>query len=193
MRYGLGWARLDQGLAAWLIAGRPKDGPALRLLDDVWARDGQLEWLVAWLARGALGGTNYPGDLVEPGLPATAVDWTNREGWIASATREAASTGIINPTGTGSDELHLTGCCSGPQAEPPDGAIRIADDVRPVLVADGGVGWYAALDLAAFPVPLAGVEVVSLSLGLIGSFTRSRDTGRWYLASTGEHWHKIGN
>lgn len=197
MRYALGWSRLDQGLAAWLMAGRPRTSPSLRLLDDVWARDGQLEWLVAWLGRASLGQVGSAeglDGLVVPRLSATSVDWRTLEGWLDAVERAAATTGISNPISGGGNPLHLSGHCYGPLADLRPGVVRYCDGSLPMVVVDGGVGWYSALAQAPVPSgPGEMVDVVSLSLGWIGTFTRSPETGRWYRADTDPFWHMAGN
>jgi len=47
--YSFGWTKPYRGLKWWLDAGRPTQDLRLDLIEQTWATDGQLNWLLAWL------------------------------------------------------------------------------------------------------------------------------------------------
>lgn len=194
MRYAIGWRRVDQGLAAWLQAGRPTTGPSLRLLNDVWARDGQLPLLLAWLARESLAGNGDVQDLA-PSEPPSVIDWRTHATWIDAVSAEAQRGYAYSPISPGGgDPLHLSGLCNGP-LDPPDGPDP--DEItlnETVVVVDGGRGWYAALEgvFDASGLNGPGVDVFSRSLGWLGTFRRSPETGRWHRDDVDPYWHSVG-
>lgn len=188
MLYGLGWQRPDQGLVSWLLQGRPHANPALTLLDEVWVRDRQLEWLLAWLARGTLTG---PALSPTPSTGTTTLDWHEYEPWIMGVQRQAESTHIPSPISASSDALHLSAHCHGPEESPEPGGTRVVDGPRPVLIADDGRGWYRSL--CEQPDSAPPIDVMSRSLGFVGTFGRDPSTGRAHLAQVSPNWHAAGN
>jgi hypothetical protein len=107
MLYGWGWSHPEQGLAAWPNAGRPRTAPVLALLNDVWASDGQLEWLAAWLGQCSLGQPTW-GPVAEKPPLSPYLDWGNHMEWVKATERTAARSGVPSPLSAGSDALHLT-------------------------------------------------------------------------------------
>lgn len=189
MLYGLGWRRPDQGLAAWITQGLPRDNPALVLLDEIWARDGQLDWLAAWLARTTLSGPQLSQDT--PAASPTAIDWNGHRPWIDRMQSQADVSGIPSPIASSHDPLHLRRHCRGPREEGDPGTIRFVEGPRPVVVADQGRGWYQAV--SALEPAGKSIEVVNLTWGTLGSFTQSTSTGFVHLANVRADWHLAGN
>ena len=197
--YSFAWARPDRGLRSWYDAGQPTADRRLRLIADTYLADGQLDWFAAWLWSTTMPPFGYQHWMQDAGFasssgPLVEVDraWCEYQERIASASRVPA------PIGGGSDPLHLQGHCTGP-LEYPDAVasmnISTHGDGRAVLVVDSAVGWYRSLIAQANALPSDPqpwiVDVVITSVGWIGAFTRSPQTGLWYI---GDHaLHLAGN
>ena len=175
LRYGLGWTRPDQGLAAWLEADRPLDDPALTLLDQVWARDGQLEWLLEWLIQQA------------PTPSGAVIDWRPLEPWRRQVIAQAERSGIPNPCTGGTDPLHLSLHAGGPEEGSPGSVpLSVGTDV---LFASNGLGWFTWLGQHC----TRPMRVFTPDLGEVGTFGRSPWTDLIRLANVSEEWHQAGN
>jgi hypothetical protein len=182
LRYSLGWTDPGLGLKWWYRNGKPTDGDVrLGLLSEIWDRDGQLELFLAQV------GAN-------PHEDAQAA-----KRWLA-AQREIAAAASWPPFGGGSDPLHLAGhrFPEWPDAaESTTALLRTDKQTRSaVLIMDTYVSWYRLLDSAADQLPLIGdrswhVDVVVRPVGWLGTYRRSRVTGRWF--SGPHHLHTRGS
>jgi hypothetical protein len=119
--------------------------------------------------------------------------------WDEDASRTVWGSDIL---GIGGDVMHLRDHVTLPLAEPGHHELVIGTaptQVRPgraVLLLDGYLGWYSALhqrghELSSKPGHRSWqVDVVCRPLGWLGTFRRSRRSGRWFA---GQHrWHELG-
>jgi hypothetical protein len=103
----------------------------------------------------------------------------------------------------GTDSLHLSEHLRTQLLEPGTRPVRLAGgrDVTStkhthLLLADGG-GWYEALHQNGDRLPVRPdgrswrVDVTSATLGYIGEFRKSRETGRWFAGNHSSHM--LGN
>lgn len=189
--YSLGWTHPGAGLRWWYDAGFPRDDARLRLIDDIWgaAGDQQLDWFAAWLwTAGAEFGIGAVDSEPLAARPPVDRQWVERQ---ASA---AENWGGPSPLVGGSDPLHLSAHWKGPLERPLSAPMLLrseADTAQAVLVTDSMAGWYQALSEAGAALPPLGdrswrVDVVVRPAGWLGTYRRSRATGRWFA---GRHRH----
>ncbi|MFD1535295.1 hypothetical protein [Pseudonocardia aurantiaca] len=193
--FGCGWPRPDLGLARWLDAGRPSTDARLALVDRWWGAD--VVELVAWspglsfpkiVERVAV--ETVPGVTLQP-LPAE---------WINKLNRAAGWDGQLD--GWGNDSMHLQMHVITPVAGTAShrfvaGLPRLPSEPgRGVLLLDEYLGWYATLYRVgdALPPTPSGrswqIDVVCRPLGWLGTYRKSRLSGRWFA---GRHrWHELG-
>ncbi|WP_062460833.1 hypothetical protein [Demequina soli] len=191
--YRLGWADIGLGLRRWRDLGMPVDDPTLALVAALWDADGLLDNAVAQFASNAL--THQP-----PG----SWDWrgepvldTETRAWRDAFDRrwpEEHVFDIYQPDA--GDGLHL----AGHLAQSPSGSatltVRSSADRTAILECLSASGWYA--DLAALGDALPGldsaswkVDVYVRSIGWMGTFRKSRETGYWF---SGRHRvHALGH
>ncbi len=201
LRYSLGWLQPGKGLRWWYDAGRPLDGPQLALIHDLWDNDGQLDWLAAWLwTRPADDLSNFEGVAAPHVLAsATAAEGVGAEvRWLEEQRRLAEDHGGSNPLTGGSDPLHLSVHWTGPLEEPARPAVFSSDGAtrQATLVLTSMTGWYRALADAGATLPALGghswrVQVLVPSVGSLGTYRRSWDTGIWF--SSRHRIHARGN
>jgi hypothetical protein len=193
LTYSFGWTRHDRGLRWWYDAGRPVDDPRLALISAVWERDGNLlayaEWSharVEWFGHQALSEwTDYDG---RPDVLST--DWQQR----LRAVGERFQTDGTSPHGN-----HLEGGdhAAGPAAQRYDATLTVTDRAarRAVYTSTSALGWYRGLAELGRDLPALGnaswrVEVYVQSIGFLGVYRRSRQTGLWF---SGRHrFHTVG-
>lgn len=196
--YSLGWIRPERGIIAWQIDGTPDDDARLQLLAEVWDGDGMLDWFHAWTyGQHSKEVTDRLGELV--GFYDDDEDSPMTPGWDEDQKDLADASGIPAPCSHGGyDPLHLSAHLAGPLEEPPRRVELIRTEPRArraVLLLDSMVGWYRALAMEGDALPDLGerswhVEVVIRSVGSLGVYRRSRETGIWFA---GPHrYHVLG-
>lgn len=194
LQYSFGWRRPDRGLRWWYDEDHPTDDRRLRLIAGTYLADGQLDWYAAWLWRWHENMRSYHqtvlhglADAADDGIPIEV----DRE-WLLSQESAAASSGIPDPLSGGTDPLHLSSHAGGP-VENVDAPVQMRRSGRGsrsgVLVCDSAVGWYRALFEEASKLPSISdhrwrIDVVIKSIGWIGTYRRSPETGLWYV---GDH------
>jgi hypothetical protein len=194
LTYSLGWRKPERGLKWWYDTGKPTDDLRLELISDVWDRDGQLDWFVAWLLSSDLWHKVVRNLLPEWEIPIKRIDIDQT--WIARTCEAAMASGIHNPAG-GGDSLHLSVHNSWPMSEPAATRLLRSDvsERHAVLFVDSMVGWYSALLSHGAELPPLGdrswyVDVVARPVGWLGTYRRSRVTGIWF---SGRHrFHTVG-
>ena len=193
LAYGLGWRRIDVGLRRWTEQGRPIDDERLAVVSGIWGA--QLDDLVDWLSRA--GG----GQLAEMIASRLGVDWP-ADTEPTSDSQPAPPIRDGSDFGGGTDPLHLlvhafTGVGElTDSAERPTWELHRGADGHASLLIDRYSGWYGVLHEVGADLPhLMGdrswrVDVVVKPLGWLGTYRRSRLTGRWF---SGRHRvHELG-
>lgn len=198
--YTLGWIRPERAFLTWQIDGEPTDDVRLQLLSEVWSADGMLDWLHAWTYdRNIKSSTDRLGELV--GFYDDDEDSPMTESWDEDQKDAADASRIPAPVGHGGyDPLHLSAHLDGP-LQSPDGnveLVRTDSQLRQaVLLLDSMVGWYRALVDSGGELPDLGdrswhIEVVVRSVGSLGIYRRSRQTGIWFAGPHRYHLLGIG-
>lgn len=191
LTYSLGWSRPDKGLYWWMNSGKPTDDLRLRLLADVWDRDGHLEWLLAWLVAG-VGGQQSPLEPLCRSYDSTplAID----PQWVKRQLQEHEHNEWVHPEG-----LHLGGHHLTSMADPPPGGRIVVVSQsrrRATFTTPSMTGWYRALNRARQHLPQPDkidwtVDVYARTVGWLGPYRRSWSTGLWIA---GPHrFHAVGN
>ncbi len=186
----LGWARPDLGVQRWVAAGRPTDGPQLMVLDRWWGEDALA--LAAWMQS-----SEYP-----QGYSRTIHERTGTGAFATPDTAPVRARPEWHNMLDGGDALHLGHVLDhllGPGVSPegPQPGRLVHD--RPTsshrdahLVLDTYCGWYGSLarlgaDLPSRPDGRSWrLHVTVKPLGFLGTYRRSRQTGRWFA---GRHEH----
>ena len=189
--YSFGWSNPGRGLLRWYQTRRPADDVRFRLLTDLWLADGSLDAFTFWLLTG---GESFvalePATLAGQPPPDTSGQEYDRA-WLATWLAAAAT------EQTAGDGLHLAVHCGGPLEEVrvPSALLNSSKaDRRAVLIVDSMRGWYRTLSEVKLP-DLGDrswyVDVVAKPVGHLGTFRRSRETGRYFA---GPHrYHILGN
>ena len=213
--YSFGWSRADLGLAHWYFSGRPDTDvdDRLALIDAVWVDDGRFEEILALMLRTGLSGYDGLSHHLEevrrigatgttgPLAPHTFVRREPPADFVSGVERRVAERGDLERdilTG-GSDPLHLSAHRAGPLRRTDlDRSVRermVVDGStgRAVLHLDGMLGWYRALAQLGSELPDRGerswkVDVHVATVGHLGTFRRSRDTGLWF---SGRHRYHL--
>ena len=194
----LGWTRPDRGLRWWYDQGKPVDDSTLQLVSEVWDGDGfGADFYLAWLLE------RQPRfDLSTPG--ASWAEWnadtdTLSERW-AQWHRETTTSaqklqGVTLVVGGGSDPLHLTGHFGEQGTPDPHAYLTRVDQTsrRAVFVTSTMDAWYSDLMQRGDALPTTGIEswkvdVFVKSVGFLGTYRKSFDTGLWF---TGRHRHHM--
>ncbi len=185
----LGWVRPDVGIQRWIAEGRPTDTPQLMVLDRWWGEDALA--LTAWTQR-----SSYA-----QGYSGTIHQQTGR-GPVSPPVRTRAEWGTMPDDG---DALHLghllehlLGLGAIEVGNPQSGRLvhdlPTGIDRDAHLVLDTYCGWYGTLarlgtDLPSRPDGMSWrVHVTVKPLGFLGTYRRSRRTGRWFA---GRHQHHM--
>lgn len=191
--FGLGWPRPDVGLARWLNAGRPTDDPILRVIDQWWGDD--VKDAVAWACHTPVF-PNFCQTLA--GSVGTRVTSTPLRDLYAERRRDPDWGQVW---GGGGDSMHIShfmmDAWNGPVADPPGSLFHEGNPSRVmILLLPRYGGWYSALAAHGATLPNRDdgrswqVKVVIEPLGVLGTFRRSRATGRWF---SGRHRvHELG-
>ena len=113
LRFSLGWARPDKGLWWWYQENKPRTDPRLRVLADVYDRDGHLDGFCAWLWKGQ-GGVPSPFGFEELGWHDSGDRVAADPQWIEDQLRRVRESGLPGTSEGGWDPLHLSGHCHVP-------------------------------------------------------------------------------
>ena len=195
LRSLLGWSNPAKGLAWWYQAQKPTlDSELLRITMQLWGQGDALDFYTAWAWKQEDGQVN-------DGFDATRL-FADENWWTAfRARREPAwqdpyyggtnplhlGHSDFDPFGGASAELDLTSCW------------ELHHDIgtrRAVLVVDHIGVWRGVLKRAGARLPDLGnhswyVQIFDRQYGSLGTFRRSRVTGRWFQ---GKHSiHVVGN
>lgn len=185
----LGWSDIGLGLPRLYEGKRPAvESPHLDLFEQVWNDRGQLDLFALWAwHRGvrvkAVGSSGER-------APETFRD----RDWYAHFLERYPGHGAAydhDPYHGGTNPLHL-GHCLGAFDEARGGELSVSSAAGQgaVLMLDAARGWYTALSRLN-PPPVAEyswrVDVVVRPLGWLGTFRRSRYTGRWFAGKHSVH------
>lgn len=194
LTYSFGWTRHDRGLRWWYAAGKPVEDVRWALIDEVYERDGLLlryaEWChdrLSFFDQQALAAwTDYDGrsDELQP-------EW-ERELASAKTSTEASAD---SPHGM---HLEAGDHSAGPSALGYRAELVVVSKSPPraIYTSDSILGWYRGLVELSASLPEAPnrswrVDVHVASVGLMGTYRRSRQTGLWF---SGQHrYHTVGN
>ncbi|WP_146220442.1 hypothetical protein [Geodermatophilus normandii] len=189
----LGWVRPDLGVQRWIAAGRPTDTPQLSVLDRWWGDDALA--LVSW-AQTSHSLDKYSRLIHErTGTGAVATP-------VVTAVRARPEWRSMLD---GGDALHLghvlehlLGIEAADGGHPQLGRLvhdlPTGTDRDAHLVLDTYCGWYGTLARLGAGLPSRPdgrswqVHVTVKPLGYLGTYRRSRKTGRWFA---GRHQHHI--
>lgn len=201
LTYSLGWTRHDRGLMGWYDAGKPTDDPRFALILRVWERDGMLERYLEWSCTkpSQMGPLNELTRQFDSTPLKLSTDWQRRFSQIRI---EQAAENSVATTADGKHletTIHTAGpILTGPQREQKLSEMIVADSERrrAVFISDTAYGWYA--DLANQGGELQGdsnrswyIDVFVRTIGFLGTYRRSRQTGLWF---SGQHrYHSVGN
>ncbi|WP_153559237.1 hypothetical protein [Roseimaritima sediminicola] len=194
LRSLLGWSNPAQGLAWWYQNGKPiTDSRLLELVTRLWGCDDAVDFYAAWAWSSSEPAT---------GKPQAGATFPDGSWWTQFRQRPRPS--WPDPYHGGNNPLHL-----GPSDAEPFGGIEDEPDRkhawhlfhdeptrRAVLIVDHIGIWRDALNRADARLPDVGnhswyVEVFDRQYGRLGTFRKSRVTGRWFQ---GKHRiHMAGN
>jgi hypothetical protein len=193
LTYGvLGWVQPDVGIQRWLAAGRPTDTAELMVLDRWWGEHALA--LTAW-AQTSPSPAHYSHEITERTAsvvtaPAETEPVRAMPEWhrMLDGGTDPLHLGHVldHLLGPGLTEGGLTGHLLN---DPPTGGPREAS-----LVMDTYSGWYSRLTQLGKELPHRPdgrswrVHVTVKPLGYLGTYRRSRDTGRWFA---GRHAHHL--
>lgn len=194
LAYGTGWTRLDLGTRAWREQGYGPISPVLTLVGEILAD--RLDELTAWLCTSELAGhvevsIGHAVGVSPPGLRREA------PAWALDLVQRLEGTDEQDPISGGTDPLHLSSHATAPidDASTP-GTVYLAPDAHPpeaALHLASYRGWYRELARVgdALPPDPSGrswrVSVVCEPVGHLGTFRRSRVSGRWFRDRHGIH------
>ena len=185
----VGWSCLPTGLAWWYQAGQPNlDDPRLGLVLDRWNSRGELDFFAAreWETGGHTG-------FLDQEETWKAIDYEPRDGWRREL-QSRQSQLEHNPYGGGYNRLHLghsdwlgENIPSGQPKHSHDPATRQATLIVSVFDL-----WQHELRAFGENLPSLGdrswtVEVFDRKVGFLGSFRKSRVTGRWFQGKHSIH------
>lgn len=190
----LGWSDVGLGLKRLYEGKRPAvESPYLDLVEHVWNDRSQLDLFAMWAWQRNV--------RVKPTQTWPACQDSERRpdafrdgDWYAGFLRRYPDYGMPydhDPYHGGSNPLHLGHALGAFDQAPRADFLRSSpSDGRAALLLDAARGWATALDKT--DVPALGdrswhVDVVVRPLGWLGTFRRSRVTGRWYVGKHSVH------
>jgi hypothetical protein len=195
--FGCGWPRPEIGIRRWLEAGQPAVDPRLAVVKRWWGP--ATAELAAWACRK---GSHFRAFTDVTSLEtATDIDQSPSPDYWKAVRSE---TNWVNTWGGGTDAMHLVdhalSAVNGNELTA--GRLVIGElptTSRPgtaVLLLDGYAGWYGALHRHGEALKCAPgerswrIDVVCRPVGWLGTYRRSRTSGRWFA---GQHqWHELG-
>lgn len=195
LAYSLAWPSLGLGASRWVHLAQPSEDPRLSLIDEMLGdrRNELAAWLMTseWPKQIADGAADAAG--APPHEPDLAVD----QEWLDAleSDHQARSAGW-GPFGGGTDPMHLAAHSLAPAADTREGDAWLkADpsDRRAVLVVKQYAGWYGALGRLGSTLPPRAdgrswrVDVLCRPVGWLGTYRRSRKTGRWFAGRHSVH------
>ena len=188
--YGLGWAYPVRGLARWDQTGRPTDEPVLAAVQRWWGS--HLDDYLAW------GAGNKPGEYEGPDLSLGRQQVPVRGTLFQQYWHRTVDQDWIDVWGhPGDNRFHLPLHTRIPwedSGEPVPPVLRHGKNVQQAIVLDRYPGWYRAL-MYTGEGTIGGrsrrVDVVVRSLGWLGTYRKSRDTGLWFRGT--HSLHLLGN
>lgn len=194
LTYSFGWTRHDRGLRWWYDAGNPTEDPRFALIEAVWERDGSLLAYTEW-CHSRLGMFGHQ----------ALTEWTEYDGRsdVLSSEWQRRLRSVSEQQdfdGTSPHGKHLEGGdhSAGPAVRGHDSALTITDRTsrRAVYTSRSALGWYRGLVELGESLPVLRnaswrVDVYVQSIGFVGTYRRSRQTGLWFA---GQHrFHLVGN
>jgi hypothetical protein len=192
--FAKGWARPDLGLARWLDLGQPDDDPVLKIVNRWWGP--RAVEVLAWSSWSHT--LTRMAEQISEATHTAIQDVLLPDRWAEVRRSDEWETAW----GCGSDCMHLSTHAVTPVWDVPDGgdaeliASRAGGAPRAVLALPSYAGWYATLSRLGSRLPPRSdgrswrIDVVVRPLGYLGTYRRSRETGRWF---TGQHrWHELG-
>lgn len=195
--YRLGWSAPHRGLQRWYELGKPIDDPTLCFIAYVWGRDSALDIYFEWLLRRRpifnLTTTQPWADVDPAALPE---EWNL---WLRNfrGSSESSRFEWFNNAG-GGDPLHLTAHFEQVKTSQ-DESVLLVDPRqrdRAHLITSSVTSFYRELHSYSAALPMVGlhswkVDVHAPSVGVLGTFRQSAETGLWF---TGRHQvHAMGN
>ncbi|MCD2168275.1 hypothetical protein LPW41_01040 [Microbacterium sp. JC 701] len=186
----LGWKDPGSGLRAWYDQGRPEGDPTLDFISSVWGADKTLDIYLAWATLNHEHVSN-----LEPGKPSRAPSevWQRWARGIQDRRDLELLTGGGNPPHLGSALDETTSIRdAGHQS-----VLTITDSrTRRGVFLTGEEGFYEDLTNRWSELPEVApsnwrIDVFNRQLGFIGTYRKSRATGRLHV---GKHSvHMLGN
>lgn len=190
--FGLGWSRPDVGLARWFCAGRSVEDGILELVNCWWGD--RTEHVLAWAGHSPM--LKRFGADVHHAVAGTQYDDTPfQDLWGRCRDTENYQRSF----GDDGDSMHLTYHCDLPinydgQNPAPHRLFTQSADSQSrhiVLVVAQYSGWYRTLSTVAPRQTSDGrsyrVDVFCTTVGFLGTYRCSRDTGRWFRGQHRSH------
>jgi len=208
--YSFGWRCPGRGLREWRRRDSPLDDPRFGLIQHIWGERSDLRLLSLEACLYDIGQPLerfLTGGAVESG----ARPVTDLEDEISRVQSEISPDSPFNAEGQRFHSLQALHFNNGGHLETPiknvvenqvDDSKLIASDRRSrraTLVADGLVGWYSDLVTHGQNLPDVGnrswhVDVFVKTVGFLGTYRRSRQTGLWFSGAHRFHeWGNLGN
>lgn len=183
----LGWRDLGRGLAWWYANGRPVEDLRLRLMQAIWDSDGQLAYFAAWAFQADR--ENFSLDAAASTSAFNDEDWWRDFRRLGRRYRSDPFHGGTNPLHLGHSDFGFNADVEiAPAALHMEQAAR-----RAVLVTKDFLTWREELATAGRQLPpLANerswhVDVFDKRVGWLGTYRRSRVTGRWFAGMHSVH------
>lgn len=194
----LGWKDVGRGMAAWYSDGKPtSESAVLALIQHIWGADDLIDYYAAWAWKPADACYMAPQSVSPNGEPsptwlAENSCWHDEDWWRAFVRRRWVN--HYDPFYGGTDSLHLsnhTGRENQIPSERPLMEYSVAHRTG-VLVTEGLNHWIADLEVLQDRLPPLKdrswhVEVFDRRTGWLGTYRRSRVTGRWFLGKHSVH------
>jgi len=192
----LGWQNPGLGLAWWYQQGKPvQDSLLLQTVSELWNRNSEIDFYAAWAWRQQVASST----VAQNSATVMAKESLYPDvGWWAEFIRRPAPH-WCNPYYGGYNPLHLGHSEWFLNKEPVNDAFDLFSDLatrRAVLVVNNIATWKQDLHQAQQQLPDVKdrswhVQVFDGQHGSLGTFRRSRETGRWFQ---GKHSiHMVGN
>ncbi|CAB4937330.1 MAG: hypothetical protein F2837_05310 [Actinobacteria bacterium] len=199
-----GWQYPALGMRWWIDQGQPTDDDRFALIKQTWCADGQFDAFLAYLW--AMPSRAWPDSQLGPGVPSPYAVSTR----VPSDEPLAAREWIAQMDAKFFEEfrvggLHLEGhipflmfpADSGSQDNSCELILDSLGGPRGTLIAENLREWYSYLHQSeVLQAPHSSgrswrIDVVVKPVGYLGTYRRSRDTGRWFAGP--HHHHIVGN